>query len=242
MYFRIHYYTNVRHIIDVTEDDSIILVVDDQQVNRGIAMTILSAAGWDVDEAESGAAAVSAVARRRYALVLMDIEMPGQNGFDATRAIRDAGGYGAAVPIIAFTALPREEVVGRIDSTGMDGLIIKPYTAEALIAAVEPWRPAGAGQTVARLATIFGEKEISGLLARFRQQLGEALAAPDTAGERRARAHQIAGLAGTLGFPDVSRAWLDVAGGSESAWAGATIAARKAIVALTPRPFARRAS
>ncbi len=211
-----------------------ILVVDDQSVSRSIATAILSSAGWQVDETDSGAGAVAAVGRKAYALVLMDIEMPGQDGFGAARAIRSSGGYAAAVPIIAFTALRPEDVLDRIRSTGMDGLITKPFTAETLIAAVEPWRPTIAGHAVGRLATIFGEKEIAILLGRFRQQLGEALVAPDTAGERRARAHQIAGIAGTLGFPDVSQTWLDVASGSESAWTAATSAARKAIAHLTP--------
>ncbi len=210
-----------------------ILVVDDEAVNRSIASTILTSAGWHVDEVEDGSIAIGAVQDRAYAVVLMDIQMPGPNGFEVTEAIRKGGSIAAAVPIIAFTALPREDAIGRVIASGMDGLISKPFTAATLTSAVEPWRPSGASHPAVRLATIFGEAEIASLIKRFRQQLLDALA-PTDAGQHRVRAHQIAGVAGTLGFTEVSRTWLAVAEGDDSSWGAARVAARKAVGQMLP--------
>lgn len=211
-----------------------ILVVDDEIVNRSIAAAVLESAGWQVDEVENGPAAIRAVRDGRYALVLMDIQMPGMDGFEAARAIRAGHGATAAVPILAFTALQREDAIGRVEAVGMDGFIAKPFTADALIAAAEPWRPDMGGHPAARLASIFGTAEVASLIDRFRQQLQDALAPPDPTGSHRPRAHQIAGVAGTLGFAEVSRTWLAVADGDDSCWAAARIAARKALAQIIP--------
>jgi CheY-like chemotaxis protein len=208
-----------------------ILVVDDEAVNRSLACAVLRAAGWSVDGAADGPAALAALRDGAYALVLMDIQMPGMDGFDATQAIRASDGPGAAVPIVAFTALRRAESIGRMWAVGMDGHIAKPFTPDSLVAAVEPWRPAER-HPVERLATLFGAAEIASLLGRFRDQLSEALVAADEADERRARAHKIAGIAGTLGFPEVSRTWLAVSEGLDSSWEAARVAARKALTLL----------
>lgn len=212
----------------------VILVVDDEIVNRSIAASVLRSAGWRVDEVEDGPSAIRAVRDGRHALVLMDIQMPGMDGFEATRVIRAGIGTTAAVPILAFTALRREDAIGRAEAAGMDGFIAKPFTADTLIAAAEPWRPDGGGHPAARLATIFGAAEIASLVDRFRQQLQDALSPPDPAGSHRPRAHQIAGVAGTLGFAEVSRTWLALAEGDDSCWAAARIAARKALAQIIP--------
>ncbi len=211
-----------------------ILVVDDEIVNRSFAAVVLRSARWHVDEIEDGPAAIHMVRERRYALVLMDIQMPDMDGFEAARAIRAGDGPAAAVPILAFTALRREDAIGRAEAAGMDGFIAKPFTAEALIAAAELWRPDNAAHPAARLASIFGAAEIASLIERFRLQLQEALVSPDPAGSHRPRAHQIAGVAGTLGFADVSRTWLAVAEGDDSSWEAARIAARKALAQIIP--------
>ena len=173
-----------------------ILVVDDEAVNRGIASVMLGQAGWHADTVEDGASAILAVRRRAYALVLMDIQMPDMDGFEAAAAIRGEGG---TMPIVAFTALSHTETAGRLHGAGMDGYIGKPFTAPELLAAVEPWRPSARPHDSARLAALFGEAEILAMLGRFRDQLADALTAPDGPGERRSRAHRVAGIAGRAG-------------------------------------------
>ena len=221
--------------INSMQNKPAILVVDDEAVNRGIAVAMLTAAGWRVDEVADGPAAIRAVRDGHYALVLMDIQMADMDGFEATTEIRRSESASAAVPIVAFTAMQQEEVAARLQAVGMDGLIIKPFTASTLIAAVEPWRPDGVSPPVRRLASIFGEAEVASLIERFREQLSEALAPADAA-RHRGRAHQIAGIAGTLGFSEVSRTWLAVAEGDDSCWPAARIAARKALAQSLPKP------
>ena len=206
-----------------------ILVVDDEISNRTIAIGILKAAGWDAHGAEDGESAVAAVQDGDYALVLMDIQMPGLDGFGATRAIRAAAGRGASAPILAFTSVPPGDAIERARTAGMDGHIAKPFTPETLLAAVEPWRPDGRTNPAASLAAIFGHAEIAAMLSRFRDQLAEALAADEALTARKARAHKIAGISGTLGFADVSRTWLAVSEGDESAWEDARATARRAM-------------
>jgi CheY-like chemotaxis protein len=210
-------------------DTPSILVVDDEISNRAIAIGILAASGWDAHGAEDGNSAVAAVQDGSYALVLMDIQMPGLDGFDATRAIRASGGRDASVPILAFTAVPPGDAIERARKAGMDGHIAKPFTPETLLSAVEPWRPRGEPNPAASLAAIFGHAEIAAMLSRFRDQLAEALAADDGLTARQARAHKIAGISGTLGFAEVSRTWLAVSEGDESAWEDARASARRAM-------------
>ncbi|WBO24530.1 response regulator [Sphingomonas abietis] len=197
-----------------------------------MAVAILTAAGWRVDQAEDGAAAIAALHDKKYAVVLMDIQMPEVDGFQASRAIRCGGGPSASVPILAFTAMPRETAHERAMAAGMDGHVAKPFTPAALVAAVEYWRPGGGPHPSAALAGIFGRTEVASLLSRFRDQLVEALDASDDHTARRSRAHKIAGISGTLGFADVSRNWLAVSEGHDSAWDEARAAARRAIVTL----------
>ena len=124
--------------------------------------------------------AASARSRRSqqcdYALVLMDIQMPGMNGFDAAMAIRAGSGRAASVPILAFTALSAREAAERLEHSGMDGYIPKPFTAPMLLEAVEPWRPSGTPHRRAALVALFGEAEINAMVGRFREQLADALA------------------------------------------------------------------
>jgi len=210
-------------------DGHSILVVDDEPANRALATGILAAAGWRVDEVENGDLAIAAVREHRYDLVLMDIQMPGRDGFDVARAIRGGDGPGAAVPILAFTAVPPGDALDRARAAGMDGHIAKPFTPGQLLAATDPWRPDGAPSPAAPLAAIFGAAEIARLLERFRAQLADALATGDAPDIRKALAHRIAGISGTLGFAEVSRLWLAVSEGEDSAWEEARIAARRAI-------------
>lgn len=209
-----------------------ILVVDDDADNRRIASRILSAAGWRVDDVEDGESAIQAVRDGDYALVLLDIQMPGLDGYETATALRAHDGRAGSVPIVAFSALRQPEAMARARTAGMDGYVSKPFTPDKLIDAVKPWWPDEEEAPVARLAAIFGEAEIGGLLMRFRDQLVEVMIADGDAAALRQRAHRLAGLAGTLGFSALSERWLEVSEGEDVSLGPARIATRKALLEL----------
>ncbi len=106
-----------------------LLLVDDLDVNREIAKMLLMGAGFEVDTAVNGKEAVGMVAAAapgEYSAVLMDIQMPVMNGYEATKAIRALDEARASVPILAMTASAFSEDVARAKSEGMDGHIAKP--------------------------------------------------------------------------------------------------------------------
>jgi CheY-like chemotaxis protein len=106
------------------------LVVDDNHVNRIVACAILKK--WDVavDIAENGQIAVDKVSIKHYDVVLMDIQMPVLDGYDATRAIQALDeNHGKNVPILAVTATPDTELIA---ASGMVDYLVKPLTGDAL--------------------------------------------------------------------------------------------------------------
>ncbi len=118
-----------------------ILLVEDNELNREIAMTILHEYGFLVDIAENGAVAVEKVRTAdpgRYDLVLMDVQMPVMDGCTATqriRALKDPAR--AAVPIVAMTANVFEEERKQAFDCGMNGFLSKPIVVEELIDALK---------------------------------------------------------------------------------------------------------
>ena len=114
-----------------------ILLVEDNELNREIAITILHEYGFLVDTAENGAVAVEKIRTSepgRYDLVLMDVQMPVMDGCTATRHIRALKDPArAAVPIVAMTANVFEEERKRAFDCGMNGFLSKPIVIEELI-------------------------------------------------------------------------------------------------------------
>ena len=107
-----------------------ILLVEDQMVNREIAYMILSSEGFQVEMAEDGHIAVDMVKASEpghYDLILMDIQMPTMNGYEATRAIRALDNEALAhIPIVAMTANAFKEDIDAAAEAGMEGHIAKP--------------------------------------------------------------------------------------------------------------------
>ena len=118
-----------------------VLLVEDNELNREIAVEILHEYGFLVDTAENGAIAVDKVRSSpagRYDLVLMDIQMPVMDGYTATQRIRALNDPArAAVPIVAMTANVFEEERKRAFDCGMNAFLSKPLVIEALIAALQ---------------------------------------------------------------------------------------------------------
>ena len=117
-----------------------ILLVEDNELNREIAVAILHEYGFLVDTAENGAVAVEKIRTSdpgRYDLVLMDVQMPVMDGCTATRRIRALKDPArAAVPIVAMTANVFEEDRKRAFDCGMNGFLSKPIVIEELIDAL----------------------------------------------------------------------------------------------------------
>lgn len=112
-----------------------ILLVEDNELNMEIATTILREAGFEVDTAENGRTAVEKVkASDGYDAVLMDIQMPEMDGYEATRRIRSLPDFKKAVtPIIAMTANAFEEDRRNAMDAGMNEHISKPIDIEKLM-------------------------------------------------------------------------------------------------------------
>ena len=115
-----------------------ILIVEDNELNMEIAQIVLRKAGLVVDTAENGREAVAKAQAKRYDMILMDIQMPVMNGYEATRAIRRlADKRLASVPIIAMTANAFQEDKAKALSEGMDGHVAKPLKVEVLLQAMQ---------------------------------------------------------------------------------------------------------
>ncbi len=108
-----------------------LLLVDDNEVNQIVAVEVLEGLGLRVDVAASGEDAIDAVLNGDYALVLMDCQMPGMDGYEATRQIR-ARQSGARVTIVAFTAHALAEEREKVRQAGMDDFLLKPIELPAL--------------------------------------------------------------------------------------------------------------
>jgi len=118
-----------------------ILVAEDNEINALLARSLLTRLGHRPTIATSGDAAVDAWLSARdagepYAIVLMDLHMPGSDGIDATRRIRAVEADGPRTPIIALTANAFEEDREACIAAGMDGFLTKPLDRERLAAAL----------------------------------------------------------------------------------------------------------
>jgi two-component system, sensor histidine kinase and response regulator len=118
-----------------------VLVVDDGEVNQIVAAGILRHLGFDADVVDNGPEAVEAVAVQSYVAVLMDVRMPGMDGFEATREIRRREQDGRRTPIIALTAGVTEGERERCLAAGMDDYLTKPMSRASLATALEQWVP-----------------------------------------------------------------------------------------------------
>ena len=115
-----------------------ILVIEDQEDNRRILRDLLTSAGYEVREALTGEAGVLAAETQRPDLILMDIQLPGLDGYEATRRIK-ANPALRPIPIIAVTsyALSGDEVKAR--EAGCDAYVTKPFSPRALLAKVREY-------------------------------------------------------------------------------------------------------
>jgi CheY-like chemotaxis protein len=114
-----------------------ILVAEDNSINQMLAVRLLEKAGHSVAVANNGEEAVAAVARETFDLVMMDVQMPVMDGFEATARIRQQEKEtGRHLPIVAMTAHAMKGDRERCLDAGMDGYVAKPVQREDLFAAI----------------------------------------------------------------------------------------------------------
>jgi PAS domain S-box-containing protein len=111
-----------------------VLLVEDNKLNQLLASKALSDLEWEVDIADNGLIAVDKVAQNDYDIILMDIQLPEMDGYEATRYIRSR--YDAPknrIPIIAVTAHAMQSEAQKCHDAGMDGYISKPFSPKMLV-------------------------------------------------------------------------------------------------------------
>ena len=114
-----------------------ILLAEDNVVNQKLAVRLLEKRGHRVAVADDGSRAIALYEARRFDLILMDIQMPGMDGFEATAAIRDRERRnGRRTPIIAMTAHAGSEYSEKCQAAGMNGHVTKPVDPARLFSAI----------------------------------------------------------------------------------------------------------
>ena len=111
-------------------------MVDDNAINRKLAVALLKRRGWETEEAETGLAALKRLAESApFDSVLLDISMPEMDGEEVCRRIRASTKW-AGLRVVAYTAHAMESERQRIMSAGFDSILIKPISANDLIQAL----------------------------------------------------------------------------------------------------------
>ena len=137
---------------DVVAGAISILLVEDHPINQKLASVLLQRLGYQVNLANDGAQAVLAAQSRAYDLILMDVQMPVMNGFEATQKIRAGTGPNKTTPIVALTANAMQSDKDACYDAGMNDFLTKPFSKVGLAQVLERHlhRPAGPNHTAIR--------------------------------------------------------------------------------------------
>ncbi len=217
-----------------------LLLVEDNAVNREVALEVLANAGIQADFASNGLEAVEMVKRTHYDAVLMDCQMPVMDGFDATRRIRDDIRF-THLPIIAMTANALEGDRERCIAAGMNDHIAKPLNIANFFATLTAWvKPHGIAapatqrsasgnppeSTVPKLSGVDSDEAMKNvndnvalyrkILASFRDDQADAIEriyAAHRGGDEKSTArllHTLRGLAASIGAQALARNVRDI--------------------------------
>lgn len=116
-----------------------VLVVEDNEVNQAVVMSMLEKLEYQAVVVDNGIEALQVLEHESFNLVLMDCQMPGMDGYETTRHIREGGKADAQVPVIALTANALAGDAQRCLDAGMDGYLSKPFEASALESTLDEW-------------------------------------------------------------------------------------------------------
>jgi CheY-like chemotaxis protein/HPt (histidine-containing phosphotransfer) domain-containing protein len=204
-----------------------LLVAEDNEVNQKVAVMMLERLGYRADVAANGIEAVEALSRIPYAAVLMDVQMPKMDGYEATAKVRELEGTTRHTPIIAMTANALAGDREKALAAGMDDYIAKPVKPEALGAVLRRWVPqeespapevpekTGAGEALdpevmAGLRELGGAEMLTELAGMFLDDassclatLREAIEAGDANSAERV-AHTLKGSSGNMGAKEMA--------------------------------------
>ncbi|KOO09270.1 ATP-binding response regulator [Vibrio hepatarius] len=125
--------------IKLPECKKTIVIADDNRSVRSYTSLILEQQGFEVIQAQDGRQVLEALEQQSVDLILMDIEMPGVDGFEATNAIRNSTSNYSRVPILAHTGNSSDVAVNQIYQAGMDGYVIKPAGKDVLLGKIADW-------------------------------------------------------------------------------------------------------
>lgn len=192
-----------------------VLVAEDTESNRYVLERLLDSLGCEVSSVENGAAAVEAVKREAFDLVVMDVMMPIMNGEQATQAIRLLPGPAARTPIIGATAHSLQSERERLLAAGMTACLAKPVRRDALETAIRTAliSGSGVGRGEARFDQELFSRAFNDLPSAYRERMrdaaktditkyaGEVLAAvdKDDEGALSKAAHSLTGVALNIG-------------------------------------------
>ncbi|MBY0320008.1 MAG: response regulator [Reyranella sp.] len=199
-----------------------VLVAEDTPANQIVARAMLEKLGHRVQIVGDGDEAVTAARAGVFDVILMDVQMPETDGYEATKRIRALKGPVATTPIVALTAFAQPADREKALAAGMDAYLSKPIRLPALAALLERIVPQSTApqpddrvidaDAINELRQSVGEEAFIRLVGRFvqdaRQSLldvDSAVAAGDTGSLRKA-AHRLAGLLGQFGAPTAAEA------------------------------------
>lgn len=136
-----------------------ILLVDDNNINRKVMTKLLRNMNLGVAEAANGYEAIELVKDRQFDIIFMDIFMPGIDGYEASKRIRELGETKTSIPIIAVTANDVESTLERALEYGMNGVLSKPLKKEELEELLNEYFPKEEFDTLSKEEPIFDVEE-----------------------------------------------------------------------------------
>lgn len=134
---------NLENVLNFTAPKAKIMVVDDNEMNRKVALGLLAPLKMQIDTAENGKQALDMICSQKYDLIFMDHMMPVMDGIEATKQLRKMEDtYCKKVPVIALTANAIVEARGKFFEAGMNDFAAKPIDLKDICAKIRKWLPA----------------------------------------------------------------------------------------------------